>query len=519
MNSLSPDQLNAMVGAMQQHEGYTGANTRNILNIGDPLSNYRIEFDPNDPTPGDDQDNGVGTGQRGETSSPVPASFTVLDGGEKTYKISDDGVDLAGQELHVNANNINITLESNSLANISGTGDTINLQGSSNETIGITGQNLTVVGDSGNDVVNLNAGTSATVDGGGYAGIVGDNATLTFGDGGSALQTTPGVQNETVNGSNLSITLNANVQMTINGSNDTINGMAGQDNVTINGSDNSFSGANDQVNLEGDEGSDTETGQNDSYFSNGTYIGGSDPSGGTDDPGDPGDDGDDDDPLVLNLRGGSVDTVAAAHSPARFDFHPNGKAVQTGWGTPGEGYLVDAADGQTTVRDGSDLVSSFMSLQKLDSNHDDRIDAKDAHWNDLKVWVDDTGTATSQPGSLRSLSDLGITSIDLDPTPDRHRQNGNLILSEGMFTRRDGSTGQIADVDFRTDAGSPQPEKAGSPGAAANLQASTQAAQLVAAMSTFGATSAAETPAQGLDRPAPIAMGVDAGHPAHRHAA
>ena len=446
----------------------------------------------------------------------------LLDSGVENYNTpSGVGLVASGETVNVTQDNTNVTLTEGTLANISGSNDSITLQANNNETIGVTGQNLLINGDSGNDVVNLNADTSATVDGGGYAGIVGDNATLTFGDGGSSLQTTPGVQNETVNGSNLSITLNANVQMTINGSNDTVNGMAGGDNVTINGSDNSFSGTNDQVNLEGDVGSDTETGANDSYFSDGTYVGGTDPSGGFDDPGnpDPGDDGGDYDPLVLNLRGGAVKTVAAVHSPARFAFHAGGTPVQTGWGTPGEGYLVDAASGQTTVRDGSDLVSSFAALQKLDSNHDDRINAQDAQWSDLKVWVDEAGTATSQLGSLRSLSNLGITAIDLDPTPDRHRQNGNLILSEGTFTRSNGSTGQIADVDFHTAAGNAEPQTARASVAAVNLQASAQAAQLVSAMSTFGAEPAAETSIQGYDRPALIPLGVEASHPAHRHAA
>ncbi|MCJ2010677.1 DUF3060 domain-containing protein, partial [Methylobacterium sp. J-092] len=68
----------------------------------------------------------------------------------------------------VSASNNTITFSNNAHVNINGTSNTINLQADSNETIGITGQGLTVTGDAGNDVVNLNADTAATVSGGGY---------------------------------------------------------------------------------------------------------------------------------------------------------------------------------------------------------------------------------------------------------------------------------------------------------------------------------------------------------------
>lgn len=225
------------------------------------------------------------------------------------------------------------------------------------------------------------------------------------------------------------------------------------------------------------------------------------------------------DPLVLNLQGGPVDTVESAASPARFDMRNDGAAVQTGWGTAGEGYLVNTADGKTTVTDAADLMPSFAALRALDSNHDDVLDSKDAQWTDLKVWVDGTGTGTFQPGSLRSLDDLGITSINLDPTADQQRQNGNIILADGTFTKRDGSIGQIDDVAFQIAPDLSLPTQAGAMDAAARAQIATQVSQLVSAMSTFGTGSAADTAMPGLDRSIHIPLAVDPTLPSQRRAA
>ncbi|WP_187274926.1 MULTISPECIES: hypothetical protein [unclassified Methylobacterium] len=250
------------------------------------------------------------------------------------------------------------------------------------------------------------------------------------------------------------------------------------------------------------------------YYSNEgdpSYLGdGFDPDGG--DGGDYGDGGDDgsfggiDDPLILNLAHDGVQTVNADHSPARFDMGNDGRRVQTGWGTPGEGYLVDLPSGAQTPTDAADLVPTFEALRAADTNHDSVLDAHDAGWSNLKVWVDASGTAVSDPGSLHSLGDLGIVSIDLNATPDGRPDHGNTILADGRFTWADGSRGDIADVAlrFRTN---PSPVSNGA--AAIDPGTQTQASQLVAALSTFGVSPAAESTVQTAPPSGQIALTVD----------
>ncbi|MBN3753067.1 hypothetical protein G3N95_08935, partial [Paraburkholderia sp. Tr-20389] len=196
---------------------------------------------------------------------------------------------------------------------------------------------------------------------------------------------------------------------------------------------------------------------------------------------------DDIDPVILNLNGGKVETTATADSQATFDINNTGQAVQTAWGTAGEGYLVydpnDSGNTTTITRD-NQLIDSMDDLKALAQNVDgsagSTLTATDALWSNLKVWVDTTGTGQFQSGQLYSLSDLGIASLDLNGVQVDRYDNGNEILNDSSFTRTDGTKGDMAGVAL---AGS------GISGASGNTAASIEAQMqaLVAGMASFGA--------------------------------
>ena len=198
-----------------------------------------------------------------------------------------------------------------------------------------------------------------------------------------------------------------------------------------------------------------------------------------------------DDPIILNLDGSTVQTTSLATSTASFDMQNNGQAVQTGWGTAGEGYLVfDPNDPSNTaqITQDSQLVSGFGALQSLaeaiDGAGTATLTASDALWTDLKVWVDTTGTGQFESGQLYSLSQLGITSINLDAGAVNLDSNGNQILTDSTFTRADGSTGDIAGVNLMYNGG----------GSTTASLADMQVQNLISAMASFGAgTSAVST--------------------------
>jgi len=196
------------------------------------------------------------------------------------------------------------------------------------------------------------------------------------------------------------------------------------------------------------------------------------------------------DPVILNLSGGAVETTSLTTSPASFDVQSSGQAIQTAWGTAGEGYLVfDPNDpGNTTaITQDSQLVGGFDALQSLaqtfDGSDGGTLDASDALWNNLKVWVDTTGTGQFENGQLYSLGQLGITSINLDGVQVDQDNNGNQILVDSTFTRADGSTGNIAGVSLMYSAN----------GQTTASLADLQVQNLVSSMASFGADTSAVT--------------------------
>lgn len=174
-----------------------------------------------------------------------------------------------------------------------------------------------------------------------------------------------------------------------------------------------------------------------------------------------------DDPVVLNLTGGVIRTQNLVGSTAYFDVQNNGKKVHTGWGIAGEGYLVyDPANTNTVVND-QDLVASFAAMKALDKNGDNVLNSLDACWSKMKVWVDSNGTATFVAGSLKTMDQMGIASINLNATRTNRADNNNKILDESTFTWKTGGTGNIAGVDFNFHASSvitPTPPRSGGGG-------------------------------------------------------
>ena len=200
-----------------------------------------------------------------------------------------------------------------------------------------------------------------------------------------------------------------------------------------------------------------------------------------------------DDPVILNLAGNKVQTTALANSTTYFDMQNSGQAVQTGWATAGEGFLIDDPSGSFAVTQASDLISGFSALAAFDSNHDGKLNATDAAWNDLRVWVDQSGNGQFQAGSLYTLNQLGIASIDLNGTVVNQNNNGNIIVDDSTFTWSNGTTGDIAGVNLVANPNNVLGETASSVPGADTLNGNASLGLLIQAMATFQAEAAAAT--------------------------
>ena len=95
----------------------------------------------------------------------------------------------------------------------------------------------------------------------------------------------------------------------------------------------------------------------------------------------------------------------------------------------------------------------FEELKRtIDSNHDNKIDRRDELFAQLQVWNDKNQDAKVQEGELHSLTEAGITSIDLNYVSTNININGNLLVEASKYTNTQGSKELAADIQLATDA-------------------------------------------------------------------
>jgi hypothetical protein len=143
---------------------------------------------------------------------------------------------------------------------------------------------------------------------------------------------------------------------------------------------------------------------------------------------------DDDDVVVVDLSGAGF-MLTSMEGGVKFDIHADGRRQQIAWTSTGwdGGFLVLDSDFTGRIDNGTKLFmelpaqpgaspkarpTGFSALATFDQpvnggNGDGRIDARDAVYSKLRVWVDLNHNGVSDPGELFSLSQLGISSISL----------------------------------------------------------------------------------------------------------
>jgi hypothetical protein len=175
-------------------------------------------------------------------------------------------------------------------------------------------------------------------------------------------------------------------------------------------------------------------------------------------------------PLVLDLNGDGVQTLGIEEG-VQFDLLNTGTAQQVGWVDKHDGLLVMDLNHDGLINTGAELFGSstaltqgglakdgWQALAQYDLNTDGLIDAKDAVFKDLQVWVDANSNGVSEAGELTSLADVGVLSIDLKHDNAQTTQNGNVLQGFSSFTTTDGQSHQIVDAWLQTSTSTPAAE-------------------------------------------------------------
>ena len=169
------------------------------------------------------------------------------------------------------------------------------------------------------------------------------------------------------------------------------------------------------------------------------------------------------DPLVLDLDGDGIETVAAAQfGGVLFDHENNGVRISSGWVKPDDGLLVADRNGNgvidngnelfgdnTLLDDGSRAPNGYAALAEFDSNGDGKVNADDTGFSALRVWRDLNSDGVSDGGELFTLQELSIESLDLAyRNTSTHLGGGNTLVQTGSFNKVDGTKGTMGDVNF-----------------------------------------------------------------------
>lgn len=169
-------------------------------------------------------------------------------------------------------------------------------------------------------------------------------------------------------------------------------------------------------------------------------------------------------PIVLDLNNNGIETKKIGEG-AYFDHDGNGLRESTAWISGGDGFLVRDLNGNGKIDDGSELFGNytilkngeragngFEALAELDENGDGIIDKNDSAYSSLRVWQDENGNGFTEKGELKTLEELGISSIDTGYTSSNKTDaNGNKHQQEGSITFEDGSKANATDVWFQVD--------------------------------------------------------------------
>lgn len=285
--------------------------------------------------------------------------------------------------------------------------DTIIGSAAANRLTGYYGNDV-IYGMDGSDFLTGNAGDDMLYGGNGYDGLNGDTGNDLL-DGGAGFDTAYFFSK-----SKLDFIVS------------TTNGV-----VTI--TDNSTSGVN--------HGTDTLVGVESLYFSDGFVSIAS--------------------PIILDLNRNGVDLIDRSANSAAFDFDGDGLADSTGWFSPDDGMLVfdgnmnglvDGVD-EVSFTNAEGALSDLDGLRKLfDSNEDGILSDLDAEFGKFGIWQDSNGDGVQDAGELLTLTDMGISSINLGALAINQDWvlGGNIVVGAGTFEMNGISHG-FQDVGFAYD--------------------------------------------------------------------
>ena len=140
-------------------------------------------------------------------------------------------------------------------------------------------------------------------------------------------------------------------------------------------------------------------------------------------------------PIVIDVLGNGFDLTSVTDG-VTFDLNVDGAAEHLAWTSPAsdDGWLTLDRNGNGSIDNGSELFgeftaqpdpvlggrkNGFIALSEYDKSanggdNDGAISRTDAVFSSLRVWQDANHNGISEASELRTLSELGLLTLELD---------------------------------------------------------------------------------------------------------
>ncbi|WP_310611706.1 cadherin-like domain-containing protein [Limnohabitans sp.] len=182
-------------------------------------------------------------------------------------------------------------------------------------------------------------------------------------------------------------------------------------------------------------------------------------------------------PVILDLNGDGVHFTSLQSSNVTMDVNFDGIQDKIAWAGNDDGVLVWDKDQNHQITNATEFgfqtlkagaQTDLEGLQALDTSGNGLLNAADDKFAEFAVWQDTNGNGVTDEGEFKTLTELGIASINLH-SDGQVRDAGTLLADSGSgetdatvmgnadFTRTDGSTGVVADTMLAYQAGHTTP--------------------------------------------------------------